>query len=51
MKMEVTFSFETSGSPKYKPHKPEDQKHQATSSEVSKAVTLWYSGLLADTDV
>jgi hypothetical protein len=43
--------FETSGSPKYKRDKPEDQNLQATSSEVSRTVTLWSSGLLANTDV
>jgi hypothetical protein len=43
--------FETSGSPKYMRDKPEDQNFQATSSEVSRAVTLWSSGLLANTDV
>jgi hypothetical protein len=48
MKMEVTSSFETSNSPKYKRDKPEDQDHQGTSFKVTRAVILWSSGLLAD---
>jgi hypothetical protein len=51
MKMEVTSSFKTSGSPKNKRDKPEDQNLQATKFEVSRAVTLWSPGLLADADV
>jgi hypothetical protein len=52
MKMEVTSSFETSNSPKYKRDKPEDQNLQGASFKVSRAVTLLYSsGLLADAEV
>jgi hypothetical protein len=43
--------FETSGSPKNMLDKPEDQNLQATSSETSRAVTLWSSVLLVNIDV
>jgi hypothetical protein len=51
MKMDVTSSFEKLNSPKYKRDKPEDQDLQGTSFKVSRAVTLWFSGVLADNTV
>jgi hypothetical protein len=43
MKMDVTSSFETTNSPKYKRDKPDDQDFQGTSLKVSRAVTLVFT--------